>query len=101
MPHMNSTVAPPSIELVLLAENQAVDLEDTVRRLVRTLPDRVAGRWVVTIADVASSDGTADVAERLAATVNGVRVVHLEGRLDRKALRARWATSPAETVAFA
>ena len=36
----------------------------------------------------------------MAGALDGVSVVRVPERLDRKAFRARWATSPAEVAAF-
>lgn len=94
----------PDVELVIVASNQAATLELSVKRLHAHLLEAHAARfpsaWRVTIADHASTDGTATVADRLAAELSGVTTVHLPNRLDRKALRASWRTSDASVAAF-
>jgi protocatechuate 3,4-dioxygenase beta subunit len=94
----------PDVELVVVASNQAATLEPSVRRLHAHLTDAHAARfprsWRVTIADHASADGTAEIADRLAAELSGLTTVHLPNRLDRKALRASWRTSDASVAAF-
>ena len=94
----------PDVELVIVASNQATTLERSVKRLHAHLLEAHAARfpsvWRVTIADHASTDGTATLADRLAAELSGVTTVHLPNRLDRKALRASWRTSDASVAAF-
>jgi len=88
------------VEIVVVAVDQAATLDTSVRRLHRHLVDHSPRTWRVTIADHASTDDTLAVARRLAGALDGVSVVRVPERLDRKALRARWTTSPAEVAAF-
>jgi protocatechuate 3,4-dioxygenase beta subunit len=95
-----------AVEIVAVATDQAATLDASVRRLHRHLVEHFPRSWRLTIADHASTDDTLAVAWQVASAlartprVEGVRVVRLPERLDRKALRARWTTSPAEVAAF-
>ena len=89
------------LEFVVLARNQATELEATIRRLHRRLSDRLGPSWVLTIADRSSTDATARVAGQLAADLDRVRWIAIPDDLDDKALKKRWATSPVEVVALA
>ena len=89
-----------TVEIVVVAVDQAATLDTSVRRLHRHLVEHFPRTWRLTIADHASTDDTLAVARRLAGALDGVSVVRVPERLDRKAFRARWTTSPAEVAAF-
>ena len=89
-----------NVEIVVVAVDQAATLDTSVRRLHRHLVEHFPRTWRLTIADHASTDDTLAVARRLAGALDGVSVVRVPERLDRKAFRARWTTSPAEVAAF-
>jgi protocatechuate 3,4-dioxygenase beta subunit len=101
---MTSTTTSPQVEIVVVAANQESTLEPSLRRLhahlLATHPDHFPGAWRVTIADHASTDGTAAVADRLAGELIGISTVRIPHRLDRKALRSTWKTSDASVAAF-
>ncbi len=92
------------IELVAVARNQEATLDQSVRRLrdhlLRCGSDLFPGGWRITIADHASTDSTGAIADRLAAELDDVDVVHLAHQIDRKALRSNWARSQATIAAF-
>jgi putative flippase GtrA len=54
----------------------------------------------LTIADNASTDGTLEIAQRLAAELTGVRVVHLDARGRGRALHTAWLGSDAQVFAY-
>jgi putative flippase GtrA/glycosyltransferase involved in cell wall biosynthesis len=56
--------------------------------------------WRITIADNASTDDTAAIADRLADELAGVVAVHLPEKGRGRALRRVWMNSPAEVVAY-
>jgi protocatechuate 3,4-dioxygenase beta subunit len=97
---MNRTLPGPKFELVVLASNQQDDLELSVRRLHRYLTERFDERWQLTIAVAAACDGTLATACHLVDELEHAEAVPLPIHPDRKALRAQWSTSPADTVAF-
>ncbi|MEZ5091050.1 MAG: glycosyltransferase [Micropruina sp.] len=80
--------------------NEAADLERSIRRLTAFLAEALPYRHRVTIADNASTDDTLAIAHRLAAEVDGVRVVHLEARDETRALKQTWLASDADVVAY-
>jgi protocatechuate 3,4-dioxygenase beta subunit len=94
----------PQVELVVVAQNKAATLDASVRRLHCHLLERGAVLfplgWSITIADHGSRDATSSIADRLAAELDGVSVVHLEQQVDRNALRSNWARSDAAVAAF-
>ena len=100
-----SVATTPAVDLVVVASDQAADLAAAVRRLHEHVASRgvlgQAGRdWCLVIADHASTDATSAVAALLAAELPGTETVRFDDRLDRKAMRARFAHRPAEVVAF-
>ena len=69
--------AAEGVTVVVMAYDEAASLEAVVREIVGAL-ERSGRPFEVLVVDDGSSDGTGLVAERLAATVDGVRVVHHE-----------------------
>lgn len=90
----------PVLDVVVPVYNEEAGLDHCVRRLRRHLDDTVPYSARITIADNASVDGTLAVAERLAAEVRDVRVVHLDLKGRGRALREVWGASDAEVVAY-
>jgi putative flippase GtrA len=94
-------VAPVAVlDIVIPVYNEENDLEPCVRRLHGFLSRGFPYPFQVTIADNASTDGTAAIADRLAGTVPGVRAVHLAGKGRGRALRAVWSQAPAPVLAY-
>ena len=88
-----------TIDLVIPVHNEEKGLEESVRHLdgyLRTLPYSTT----ITIADNASTDGTWEIAERLATEITRVRAIHLEEKGRGRALKAAWSTSRAEVVGY-
>ncbi|MFE6506811.1 glycosyltransferase [Nocardioides sp. NPDC057767] len=88
-----------AVELVIPVHNEEKDLEASVRHLdgyLRTLPFATT----ITIADNASTDGTWEIAERLATEFTRVRAIHLDEKGRGRALKAAWSTSRAEVVGY-
>ncbi len=90
----------PDLDVVVPVHNEEVDLERSVRRLVAHLDRGFPWSWQVTIADNASTDATWTIAQRLAATLPGVRAVHLDQKGRGRALRAAWSRSDAAVLAY-
>lgn len=80
--------------------NEDRDLEPSIRRLHRLLEDEFPFPTRITIADNASTDGTAALASRLAAELPDVRVLRLNEKGRGRALAAAWLTSEAKVVAY-
>jgi len=87
------------VEVVVPVHNEATTLAATVRALRRSLDRSLPYRAVLTIADTGSTDGTAQVAQHLAATLSGVHALVLTRAGGAHALRMALAGSRAEVVA--
>src|SRR5256714_6305238 len=90
----------PVLDVVVPVHNEEVDLEPGVRRLYAYLTDTFPYPFRITVADNASTDGTLAVAERLAAELPGVGVLHLDAKGRGRALRAAWSASDAPILAY-
>lgn len=89
-----------TVDIVVPVHNEADGLAGSVRRLVAHLPEAVPYPARITIADNASTDGTWEVAQRLARDVAGVRAVRLEAKGRGRALHHVWSTSDAPVLAY-
>jgi len=88
-----------TLEVVIPVHNEERDLASSVERVrehLATMP------WTfrVTIADNASTDGTAVIARRLAHTYDDVRVVHLAEKGRGRALKRVWSGSDAAVLVY-
>ncbi|MGV8979170.1 MAG: glycosyltransferase [Cellulomonas sp.] len=90
----------PVLDLVIPVYDEAVDLERAVRTTRAFLDNQVPFSSRLTIADNASTDGTLEIAQRLAAELSGVRVVHLDARGRGRALHTAWLASDAQVFAY-
>jgi len=90
----------PDVEIVVPVFNEDQDLEPSVRRLHAYVRARLPFSVRITIADNASTDGTAGLADRLAGELAGVRVLHLPEKGRGRALRAAWSASDAAVLAY-
>jgi putative flippase GtrA len=91
--------ATTTLEVVIPVYNEERDLARSVERVrghLATLP------WTfrVTVADNASTDGTAVIARRLAHTYDDVRVVHLVEKGRGRALKKVWTASTAQALVY-
>jgi glycosyltransferase involved in cell wall biosynthesis len=98
--HRAGPARPPSIEIVVPAYNEEVELEASVLRLRWFLDTSFPFDATVTVADNASTDRTWEIAADLARRVPGVRAVHLDEKGRGRALRAVWMASDATVVAY-
>ncbi|MFI6640312.1 glycosyltransferase [Streptomyces sp. NPDC050504] len=95
------TAAPaPVLDVVLPVYNEEKDLEPGVLRLHDHLTRTFPYPFRITVADNASTDGTPEIAARLAATLDGVRSVRLAEKGRGRALRAAWSASDAPVLAY-
>ncbi len=90
----------PVIDIVIPVCNEEIDLEPCVRRLHAHLTAGLPYPVQITIADNASTDTTLAVANRLAAELPSVQVVHMPEKGKGRALRAVWSTSDAAVLAY-
>jgi len=88
------------IDVVIPVYNEEHDLPRCVQRLRAYLDASIPYSSMITIVDNASTDSTGPVAERLSATVPGVRAIHLDEKGRGRALRAAWSASEAAVVAY-
>ena len=93
-------IGAPTLDIVIPVYNEERALEDCVRKLHAHLAAEVPYTARITIADNASTDSTLACAYRIALELDGVRVVHLDGKGRGRALRAAWGDSDAEVVAY-
>jgi hypothetical protein len=91
---------PLQVEVVVPVYNEAATLEAGITRLRTYLDESFPFRTVVTIADNGSTDGTALVAQRLAASLSGVQALILTRKGRGYALRTAWSVSKADVVAY-
>jgi glycosyltransferase involved in cell wall biosynthesis len=92
--------AAATVDVVVPAHDEIRVLDATVRALHRHLDRHATGPWLVTIAENASTDGTAVLADRLASELPGVRALHTADPGRGRALREAWTTSTAAVVAY-
>jgi len=90
----------PVLDVVVPVYNEEIDLEPCVRRLHAYLRDGFPYRFRITIADNASTDSTAEVADRLAEVLPGVTAVHLSEKGRGRALKFVWTHSDAAVLAY-
>ncbi len=90
----------PELEIVIPVYNEARQLAAAVTALRTFLDASFPLATVVTVADNASTDDTWSIATGLAASLPGVRAVHLDRKGRGRALRAAWSASPAPVVAY-
>jgi len=90
----------PVLDVVVPVYNEEIDLAPCVRKLHAHLTERFPHSFRITIADNASTDGTAEIADALADEMSGVRAVHLAEKGRGRALKAVWSTSDAAVLAY-
>jgi putative flippase GtrA len=90
----------PVLDVVIPVHNEEADLERCVRRLHQHLTTAVPYTFQITIADNASTDGTAPIARTLAATLPNVRVLRLERKGRGLALCTAWSHSRSPVLSY-
>ncbi len=90
----------PVLDVVVPVYNEEVALAASVHRLHRYLAETMPFPVRITIADNASIDKTPQIAEQLAAELDGVRVVRLEQKGRGRALNAVWSNSDSPVLAY-
>jgi len=88
------------LNVTLPVFNEERRLERGIRQLAPFLTGRMTFDYELVIADNASTDGTAEIARRLAAEFPRVRVVRLAAKGRGGALRHVWGTSDAEVCSY-
>jgi glycosyltransferase involved in cell wall biosynthesis len=88
------------VDIVVPVRNEERDLAPSIRRLASVLRESFPFTARVTIADNGSTDATWAIADGLARELPEVRAVHMELPGRGRALRAIWAQSEAEVLAY-
>ncbi len=94
------SVVTTSLDVVIPVYNEQGDLAQAVRRLHTYLSTSLPYSFRITVANNASTDGTAAIADELAAHYPEVTVLHLAQKGRGRALKAAWAQSDAEVLAY-
>ena len=89
-----------TLDIVVPAYNEEFNLSRSVSRLHDYLATQVPMSFRITIADNASTDATAAVADRLADRFSEVRAVHLTQKGRGRALKQVWLASDADVLVY-
>ena len=89
-----------TLDIVVPVYNEEIDLPRSVARLHDYLSSQVPMSFRITIADNASTDATAAIADGLAARFAQVRAVHLPDKGRGRALKAVWLESDADVLVY-
>jgi putative flippase GtrA len=93
-------ISAPAVEIVVPVRDEVRVLTASVRRLHAYLSASFPFSFRVTIADNGSSDGTWEVAQRLANELDGVETVRLDLPGRGRALSTAWSRSDAAVLAY-
>jgi glycosyltransferase involved in cell wall biosynthesis len=88
------------VEIVVPVYNEEATLARSVQRIHDYLNGQFPFSWLITVADNASTDGTWEIAGRLAGQLKGVKTLHVDQKGRGGALRAAWLASQASVVAY-
>ena len=93
MPHPASRHV--EVDVVVPVYNEQAALRASIRRLHDFLSESFPFTWRIVVADNASTDATREIADRLAAQIDGVTATHLDAKGRGRALREAWTSSDA------
>ena len=97
--HATPTDSGP-VDLVIPVYNEAHVLESSLRRLAEAMGEATKGEaafaWRIVVVNNGSTDDTLGVAQRLAAEMSDVEVLHLDAKGRGRALRKTWSETDAE-----
>lgn len=99
-PQHNAADSAVDVEIVIPVYNEEAILRRSVTRLHNFLAQHFPFTYRITIADNASTDGTLLEANRLAASLADVSVLHLQQKGRGRALHAAWTRSQARVLAY-
>jgi glycosyltransferase involved in cell wall biosynthesis len=89
-----------SVDIVIPVLNEAHVLEKSVNTVLAYAGSHLPYRWQIVVVDNGSTDGTQEVARRIAARESRVRFVYLQQRGRGRALRHAWLQSTADVVCY-
>lgn len=89
-----------ALDVVVPVYNEQQTLAQSVRVLHAYLTEQFDEPWCITIANNASTDATASIADSLVSELPGVHAVHLAEKGRGRALKRVWLASPAAVVAY-
>ena len=89
-----------SVDIVIPVYNEEHVLADSVATLRKFLAQDFPHQYRIVVADNASTDGTLEVAQRLAQKHPDVASLHIPQKGRGRALRAAWLTSPADILSY-
>ncbi|MFC0434369.1 bifunctional glycosyltransferase family 2/GtrA family protein [Kutzneria buriramensis] len=89
-----------TVDVVVPVYNEERSLPGCIEVLHGFLTEQFPFEWTITVADNASTDATLDVANELADSYPGVRVLHLDRKGRGLALRKAWGWSDADIVVY-
>ena len=89
-----------ALDIVIPVYNEEAELRRAVIRLHDYLMTSVPLSFRITIADNASTDGTAGIADELAFEFDNIRAGHLPEKGRGRALKAAWSASDAAVLAY-
>jgi putative flippase GtrA len=90
----------PIVDVVVPVHDEETDLEPCLRRLHAHLSDQLPYPFRITVAENASTDGTLEVARRVAAELPGIDVLQLPEPGRGRALRTAWLRSDAPVLVY-
>jgi len=93
-------MCPATLEIALPVLNEERCLETQVSTLISRLSSSCPYEWSVAIVDNGSTDSTWEIASRIAQRESRVRTLHLEQPGRGRALKAAWASSTTDIVAY-
>jgi glycosyltransferase involved in cell wall biosynthesis len=88
------------VEVAIPVYNEERVIAESVRRLHSYLTASFPFRFLITIADNGSTDGTFAIAQQMTAELPGVTAIHLDRKGRGFALRHVWGDSHADVVAY-
>jgi putative flippase GtrA len=94
------SLPPPVLDVVVPVHNEQRDLQACLRRLHAHLTDACPYSFRITVAENASTDGTAAVARRVADELPGIEVLVLPEPGRGRALRTAWLASDAPVLVY-
>ena len=92
--------SPPLLDIAVPVYNEERDIEPCLRRLHSYLSTRFPFTFRITVADNASTDDTLTRAQKVAAELEHVRVVHSDRKGRGRALAHVWSSSDAYVLAY-